>query len=193
MTATPQDPIARLVREALQLDADINSVERVPTGDDYNTLLALIRGLAEPLPINAPKREHGTPTFYECDNCDWNGTMSEINGIHHIHHIHDRVLPGELAPAGACPECGAVIPVDDADVPHYTLYNVGAIMRQRGWTVAPPPDCPALLPGPKADVIKFLLGEAVRDAITAYDKQIDLPWGTLRRAFVAYDRQTKGA
>jgi hypothetical protein len=37
-----------------------------------------------------------------------------------------------------------VIGIADRDVPHYTLYNVGRIMRARGWSVAAPADCPSL-------------------------------------------------
>jgi hypothetical protein len=144
MTTTPQDPLERLVKAMQDYDARLSAEERAPTGDDYNVLYGLFRHLVEPLPLAAPKQEPGTPTTYACEECDWTGTMSEINGIHHIHHIHDRVLPGELAPAGCCPECGAVIGIADRDVPHYTLYIVGRIMRARGWSVAAPADCPSL-------------------------------------------------
>jgi len=143
MTTTPQDPLATLARAMMQLDANINAEERAPTGDDYNTLFALVRGLAAPLPITAPKQEPGAPTVYECPDCDWTGTLDTINGIHHLDDIQERLEPGELVPAGACPECDSMIPVEDADIPHYTLYHVGITMRARGWTVAAPAGCPS--------------------------------------------------
>jgi hypothetical protein len=82
------------------------------------------------------------PTVYECPECNWTGTMDDLNGIHHIHHIHERIEHGELVPAGCCPECNAIIGVDDRDVPYSTLYQVAWIMQLRGWTVSAPADCP---------------------------------------------------
>jgi len=38
-----------------------------------------------------------------------------------IDDIHERVSAGELFPEGQCPQCGALIAVDDADIPTYTL------------------------------------------------------------------------
>lgn len=40
-----------------------------------------------------------------CDNCGWVG-MGEHLGP--VHDIHERVEPGEICPAGECPECGAL-------------------------------------------------------------------------------------
>lgn len=88
-------------------------------------------------------------TVYQCPDCDWTGTLDDINGLHHLHHIHERISPGELVPAGACPECGAMIEVEDADVPDYTLAVVAHIMRARGWAVTEPAaPAPALAPAP---------------------------------------------
>lgn len=145
---TQHDQLAELLRVVQQYDnEEITEPQSAPTGTDYNRLYGLVTGYLErvtaPLPLAAPKQEPRTPTLYECDECDWTGTLSEINGIHHIHHISEYLEPGELVPAGCCPECNAVIGVDDRDVPHYTLNIVGNIMRARGWSVAAPADRPS--------------------------------------------------
>lgn len=77
-------------------------------------------------------------TPYDCPECDWTGTFDDINGIHHIHHINEQIEPGELVPAGCCPDCGAMLEVEDVDVPDYTLSVVAHIQRQRGWLVFQP-------------------------------------------------------
>jgi hypothetical protein len=148
MTTTPQDPLAELLRLVKQYDdEEINQPESAPTGTDYNNLYMVVTSYIErmtaPLPITAPKQEPRTPTVYACDECDWTGTLDTINGIHHIQRISEYLEPGELVPAGCCPECNAVIGVDDRDVPHYTLRIVGNIMRARGWSVAAPADSPS--------------------------------------------------
>jgi hypothetical protein len=53
-----------------------------------------------------------TPT-HKCDACDWQGTGDEL-GI--LDDPHERVAPGEYHPAGACPECGALVECTDADI-----------------------------------------------------------------------------
>lgn len=40
-----------------------------------------------------------------CQNCRWTGNTFQLNPIH---RYADRVHPGEIAPAGECPECGAL-------------------------------------------------------------------------------------
>ena len=47
-----------------------------------------------------------------CQNCDWEGEACDLNGIS---DYEQRVSPGEITPAGECPECGALAHV--ADVP----------------------------------------------------------------------------
>jgi hypothetical protein len=148
---TPQSRIAELVTAAMRCDDQINAMKECPTGDDYNARYGLVREMAAalalplPLPMMPPRQQPDEPTVYECPECDWTGTMDEISGLGEIEHIDERVEPGELAPPG-CPNCDRLIAVDDRDVPHHTLYNVGLIMRQRGWTVAVPADGPSLNP-----------------------------------------------
>lgn len=77
-------------------------------------------------------------TPYKCPDCDWTGTVEDMNGLHHLHHIYEHIHMGELVPAGVCPECRKMIEVDDADVPAHTLSIVANIMRARGWTVSEP-------------------------------------------------------
>lgn len=80
------------------------------------------------------------PTTYECPECDWKGTLDTINGLCHLRHIDEHISVGELVPAGACPECNAMIECAEADVQDYVLDNAARIMRQRGWTVIAPHD-----------------------------------------------------
>ena len=44
-----------------------------------------------------------TTTSMACQNCDWQGTEAAP-----IVDYHQRVDDGEPAPAGECPECGAL-------------------------------------------------------------------------------------
>lgn len=37
------------------------------------------------------RQETTTPTVYECPDCDWTGTLDDINGLHHLHHIYERI------------------------------------------------------------------------------------------------------
>lgn len=69
---------------------------------------------------------------YQCDECHWTGELDDVAAID---DVEERVAPGELHPAGQCPECGALISVNDEDVPDYTLQACAEIMRTRGWQV----------------------------------------------------------
>lgn len=42
-----------------------------------------------------------------CGNCDWEGTTATCNPD--ITDFEQRVAPGEIMPAGQCPECGALV------------------------------------------------------------------------------------
>lgn len=42
----------------------------------------------------------------QCQNCDWNGPIHEAEPVH---DIWSRVVPGEIMPAGDCPDCGALV------------------------------------------------------------------------------------
>lgn len=145
---TQNDLLAKLLATVKQYDdEEVTQPESAPTGTDYNRLYGLVMGYAkfiDPVPTMPPEQEPGEPTRYECSNCDWTGTLDTIAKLDRIDAIEERLEPGELVPAGCCPECNSLIPVDDRDVPHYTLFEVGLIMRQRGWAVAAPDDCPSL-------------------------------------------------
>ena len=41
-----------------------------------------------------------------CENCGWKGTVSHTEPIA-PRYLPERVLPGDVMPAGECPECGA--------------------------------------------------------------------------------------
>ena len=47
--------------------------------------------------------DDGAPV--ECENCDWVGKAGEMDAIN---RLTERVAPGEIMPAGECPECGAL-------------------------------------------------------------------------------------
>lgn len=70
-----------------------------------------------------------------CQNCDWQGESEEL---HYIENMQERVAPGELAPEGQCPLCGALVAVADEAVPDYVLEQVAAIMTERNWSVSKP-------------------------------------------------------
>lgn len=76
--------------------------------------------------------------LYHCPDCDWTGTSDDIGGLHRLHHIEERISAGELVPAGTCPECRALIEVEDADIPANTLQVVAHAMRKLGWIVNEP-------------------------------------------------------
>lgn len=42
----------------------------------------------------------------QCQNCDWQGSVDKAEPIH---DFWSRVAPGEIMPAGDCPECGALV------------------------------------------------------------------------------------
>ena len=45
----------------------------------------------------------------ECGNCDWTGTIEDVEvSVKSIPHLFERTMPGEIMPAGECPECGAL-------------------------------------------------------------------------------------
>lgn len=74
-------------------------------------------------------------TIYHCPDCTWTGRLDDLASIK---DACERVSEGELMAAGECPDCGALISIQDQDVPDYTLDAVAQIMIQRGWSVAAP-------------------------------------------------------
>jgi hypothetical protein len=52
-------------------------------------------------------------TKVACEDCDWQGEACELEGIS---DFSERVAPGEICPAGECPECGALAHVAKARV-----------------------------------------------------------------------------
>lgn len=53
--------------------------------------------------IPAPSEEE---PLCQCQNCDWRGPVHKAD---RVHDIWSRVAPGEIMPAGDCPECGALV------------------------------------------------------------------------------------
>jgi hypothetical protein len=127
-------------------DALISGLTPAPSGRcPYEYLHPEIAELAR---LTQPEAAVAAPLVYQCGDCGWEGTADELDGIHHIHHIYEVLKPGELVPAGVCPneECRAVIYCEGPEVPAATLDEVARIMQQRGWKVEAP--CP--LPDPEA-------------------------------------------
>jgi len=50
-----------------------------------------------------PKMDRQLPV--SCDNCAWTGKTLDVQPIH---DLEERIAPGEVVPAGECPECGAL-------------------------------------------------------------------------------------
>ena len=46
-----------------------------------------------------------------CQNCGWKGTVSQTEPLA-PRHLPERVLPGDVMPAGDCPECGSSAMLD---------------------------------------------------------------------------------
>ena len=47
-----------------------------------------------------------------CQNCDWQGTVGQCEPIA-PRYLPERVPPGNIMPAGECPECGASAMLDE--------------------------------------------------------------------------------
>lgn len=71
----------------------------------------------------------------KCLLCDWEGKDTDLNAIE---DLQERVAPGELYPAGECPDCGFLIGCSDNEA----LANAWPVLRtllvQRGWTIVDP-------------------------------------------------------
>jgi len=61
--------------------------------------------------------ETKTDTKCRCGNCGWTGPESALRcGLTEIEDFWSRVDPGEVVPAGECPECGGLaVPFDEAN------------------------------------------------------------------------------
>lgn len=75
---------------------------------------------------------------YRCEDCE----RFETDNIDHLAEIDDlrqRVSPGEVMPAGECPECGSLIHGGDQDLVNSgMIFWIGAALRRLGWTVVEP-------------------------------------------------------
>lgn len=79
-------------------------------------------------------------TTCQCNNCAWHGSRCDLG---EINDFWGRVNPGELMPAGECPDCGSLVDLPEADMPDYVLGYLAALLRTRGWTVSGPGTAPA--------------------------------------------------
>ena len=55
-----------------------------------------------------------------CQCCDWTGRLDDLG---EIKRLHERVAPGEVMPAGECPECGALAHLDTTVLDHPPEWN----------------------------------------------------------------------
>ena len=51
--------------------------------------------------------------YYICPECEVRLGIDTL--IYPVPEVEERVLPGEAMPAGECPECGALVPVEIDD------------------------------------------------------------------------------
>jgi predicted RNA-binding Zn-ribbon protein involved in translation (DUF1610 family) len=70
---------------------------------------------------------------YRCNNCDFASDQ-----LDNIKDIFDRVDPGELMPAGECPECGALVHSDQDFIDAGNLFWASNLLRRQGYTVLDP-------------------------------------------------------
>ena len=55
-----------------------------------------------------------------CQCCDWTGRLGELG---EIDRLYERVAPGEIMPAGECPECGALAHLDTTALDYPPEWN----------------------------------------------------------------------
>lgn len=85
-----------------------------------------------------------TALSYCCPDCGWAGGFDALDSIT---DFDQRVSPGELMPAGECPDCYALIACPDPAIPDHTLTAVAEVMRARDWiVVSPEPRHPGTVP-----------------------------------------------
>lgn len=84
---------------AQKIAHDRNAAMGLTPSDESRILMSSMRGsLAGGSPDD-------TPPICECDNCSWTGHADELRPIE---NPAERIAPGGIAPAGECPECGAL-------------------------------------------------------------------------------------
>ena len=75
--------------------------------------------------------------MYACQNCDYK--TDNLESLDHATHLHTRVAPGELMPAGQCPECGALCRHTDGDTPRIVIeVRGGCVVAVYGTTPGVP-------------------------------------------------------
>ena len=75
---------------------------------------------------------------YRCENCGEFET-DDPSELGEIRDITQRVMPGEIMPAGECNSCGALVHGGDLDI--VEAGNVDALisaLQRLGYTVTPP-------------------------------------------------------
>jgi hypothetical protein len=64
-----------------------------------------------------------------CPECSKRTAKDDLD---ELEDYSERVAPGEFCPAGQCPNCGALIQVDDDDIPDYTLRDGAQLAIKKG-------------------------------------------------------------
>ena len=53
-----------------------------------------------------------------CQNCSWRGRLDQLGcQFEDIPDLKERIAPGEIVPAGECPQCGALAHLVDGVIP----------------------------------------------------------------------------
>lgn len=83
----------------------IFNVEIEPATAAYAAVVAfIVNGHAGP--ASDDQSDDPAPPLVRCDNCDWVGTEDDMGRqAHEIPKLFQRIAPGEIVPAGECPEC----------------------------------------------------------------------------------------
>ena len=125
-------------RAAVWNDAD--GVWQITQGDEtFDVQLHRLFALEPTAP--APHSSTTSGLLCTCLECGWTGPVDSIAG-HPIPHHEERVAPGELAPAGECPNCGVLVEAPAETIPDVTLRAAIEVAQRRGWPVVYPAVAP---------------------------------------------------
>lgn len=127
-----EEIIRQLAGAYVQGNADGGSV-------DWDDLDVAYNAIDNTFPdvIRQAKLDHYTDPV-TCDNC---GDVFELDALDAIDDIHERLAPGEVYPAGQCPEpsCGAIIGCTDKNIEGAgTVSLVKHMLIKAGYTITDP-------------------------------------------------------
>lgn len=100
------NPITKESREFVGEQDTAITLEKIKELGSYEAVLAYFERTLPPFELVGDWPE------VECANCDWKGAEEDLNPIK---DLGQRVEPGEIMPAGECPECGCLAHVTDRE------------------------------------------------------------------------------